>query len=318
MRRTLAVFSALLFVSPAVTRAEIARNQRRKIDEALPGKAAVAPDKPRRVLIFNTPAHLMPKDPHKGYCIPYGAYALKTMGEKTGAFTGVVSDDPALFFPESITQFDAIVLNNASGDWITPTDEQMKRDAFRKHGAVKDAVEEVLRRSLVDYVRGGGGLVGIHYAIGANRHWTEFQEMFGASYGGHPWNEEVGIKLDEPAHPITDFFKSDRFRVADEIYQFVEPYSRKGVRVLLSLDTAATNMDVKWIKRTDGDFALAWVRPHGKGRVFYTALGHRTEIYWNPRVLQLYLRGIQFATGDLEAEATRKGSLAVRPERGRG
>lgn len=298
-----AVLATLLCIALPAAYAEIPEHRQEQIDAALPEKAAVESDRPRRVLIFVTPEHLMPKDPHKGYCIPYGTYALKAMGETTGAYAAAVSDDPAVFFPESIRRFDAIVLNNASRNWITPTDEQMTRDVFKKHGRDKDAVEQVLHDSLLEYVRGGGGLVGIHYAIGANRHWPGFHELFGAMYGGHPWNEEVGIKLDEPDHPVTAFFPSDRFRVADEIYQFIEPYSRDNVRVLLSLDTEATNMDVKWIKRTDGDFALAWVRPFGKGRVFYTALGHRTEIYWNPEVLRLYLRGIQFATGDLEAPA---------------
>lgn len=59
----------------------------------------VAPQKARTVLIWNTPPHLMDKDPHKGYCIPYGEEALKAMGEATGAFKPVVSDDIAVFTP---------------------------------------------------------------------------------------------------------------------------------------------------------------------------------------------------------------------------
>jgi type 1 glutamine amidotransferase len=75
------------------------------------------------------------------------------------------------------------------------------------------------------------------------------------------------------------------------------------VRVLLSLDVPNTNMQVKWINRKDGDFALAWVRAHGQGRVFYTALGHRTELFWNPAILRFYLDGLQFVLGDLPADA---------------
>jgi len=89
--------------------------------------------------------------------------------------------------------------------------------------------------------------------------------------------EKVGIKVDEPGHPLVAAFDGKRFRLHEEIFQFREPYSRESVRVLLSLDTASTNMGVKWIHRRDNDFALAWVKPHGKGRVFYTAIGHRTE-----------------------------------------
>jgi hypothetical protein len=96
-------------------------------------------------------------------------------------------------------------------------------------------------------------------------------------------------------------FAGDGFRLTEEIFQFKKPYSRDAVRVLLSLDTDKTNMDVPWINRDDNDFALAWVRPEGRGRVFYTAIGHRTEVYSNPEMLRFYLAGIQFCTGDLDA-----------------
>lgn len=56
-------------------------------------KPTVAPKRPRVALIWNTPPHLMDKDPHKGYCIPYGEEAMKAIGETTGAFKSVVSDE---------------------------------------------------------------------------------------------------------------------------------------------------------------------------------------------------------------------------------
>ena len=57
-------------------------------------------------------------------------------------------------------------------------------------------------------------------------------------------------------------------------------------------------------KRKDGDYVISWVRPYGKGRVFYCSLGHEPSSYYNPHVLRHYLAGIQFALGDLEADAT--------------
>jgi hypothetical protein len=63
-------------------------------------------------------------------------------------------------------------------------------------------------------------------------------------------------------------------------------------------------MSVPWIHRKDNDFALAWTRAYGKGRVFYSAFGHRTDIWWNRKILQFYLDGIQFAVGDLPADMT--------------
>lgn len=278
----------------------IPAHQAKKIEDAAPAKPRVAPKKPRRVLIFVTPAHLMERDPHKGYCIPYGTHALRTLGTKTGAFTPVVSQDLAEFLPERLRRYDAVFLNNTSGAWITPTAADLRRDEFTRHGSDAAAVERVLRDSLLGHVRDGGGLAALHFAVGGNPHWPAFRELLGARFTGHPWNEEVGIKIDDPGHPLAAAF-GKRFRLADEIYQFGEPYSRQSLRVLYSLDTGATNMKVKWIDRTDGDFALGWVKAVGKGRLFYTALGHRTEVYWHPAVLQHYLDGIQFATGDLAA-----------------
>lgn len=278
---------------------EIPKHLAKRIWDAAPERPSVAPKKARRVLIWITPAHLYHKDPHKRYCIPYGTCAMESLGKKTGAFEPVVSNDLAVFAPETLRQFDAIVMNNSCGPWIAPSDEAMKK--LKSLGGDKTAVEAVLRKSLLDYVASGRGIMALHYAIGANRRWRAFHEMLGARLWGHPWNEEVGIRVEEPDHPLVAAFGGKDFRLADEIYQFNTPYDRKKLRVLLSLDTAKTNMGVKWINRKDNDFALAWVKTYGKGRVFYTCFGHRTEIYWNPAILRFYLDAIQFATGDLKA-----------------
>ena len=290
----------VLALAASFAAADIPADQAKKIRDAAPEKPRVAPKKPRRVLVFDTPAHLMDKDPHKGYCIPYGAAALKAIGEKSGAFEPVLSDDLAQFLPENLKGFDAVVLNNTSGPWITPSDAAMEK---LKDRGDKAAVEAILRKSLLDFISGGKGIVGIHFAIAGNPHWKEFQDLFGAKFTGHPWNEEVAVKVEEPAHPLVAAFGGKDFRLADEIYEFGDNYDRKKLRVLLSLDVTKTNMGVKWINRKDNDFAQAWVKPYGKGRLFYTGFGHRTEVYWNPAILQFYLDGIQFATGDLEAPA---------------
>ncbi len=293
----LSLLCGLAFTGPVA--ADVNPQQAELIRGAVADKPQVEPKKPRTVLIWNTPPELMDKDPHKGYCIPFGEYAMKTLGEKTGAFRPVVSGDLAMYLPENLKQFDAIVMNNSSQSWIQPTDRDMER--LKAYGPDKEAVEQVLRNSLLDFVRDGGGIVACHYAIGANKHWPEFSEMLGATFTGHPWNEEVAIRVEEPGHPLLAAFGGKDFRLADEIYEFGGPYSREKVRVLLSLDTKNTNMGVPWIHRTDGDFAQAWVKPYGQGRVFCTGFAHRTEHWWNPTLLQFFLDGIQFATGDLEA-----------------
>jgi type 1 glutamine amidotransferase len=290
---------------------EIPEHRAKQIWDASPAGPSEAPKQPRKVLIWNTPEHLYLKDPHKGYCIPYGTCAIQTLGKKTGAFEPIASGDLAMYLPENIKQFDAIVMNNSSGPWITPTDSDMEKDAFKKHGSDKDEVEAVLRKSLLDYVGDGGGIVAYHFAIGANRQWPEFHKLLGATFTGHPWNEEVGVRVEDAGHPLVAAFDGRDFRLADEIYQYGDPFDRRKLRVLLSIDTERTNMGVRWIRREDNDFALAWAKTHGKGRIFYTSFGHRTELFWNPQILQFYLDAIQFAAGDLDAPTDPK---LARPE----
>ncbi|HEU4388009.1 MAG TPA: ThuA domain-containing protein, partial [Blastocatellia bacterium] len=56
--------------------------------------------------------------------------------------------------------------------------------------------------------------------------------------------------------------------------------------------------------RTDGDFALAWCRSYGKGRVFYTALGHRPEVWQDERFQKHLMGGLRWAMGDEKGDAT--------------
>jgi len=284
---------------------QIPEHQAKKIREAAPEKPRVAPKKARRVLIFNTPAHIYAKgDPHKGYCVPFGSAAFEILGKKTGAFEPVVSDELAMFLPESLKTFDAVVMNNSCGPWITPTDADMEKPAFKALGADKKAVEEALRKGFLDYVNNGGGIVATHFAIAANPQWPEFGQLIGGKFIGHPWNEEIGVDCEEPSHPLVAAYEGKPFRLTDEVYTFGKPYDRSKLRVLQSIAVDRTNMGVRWIpwnERQDYDFALTWVKSAGKGRIFYTSFGHRTELFWDPKILQLYLDAVQFAAGDLEA-----------------
>ena len=301
-----------ILMLPVQAAAQVTRQQAERIRAAVPARARVVPKRHRRVLIWNTP--FMEKSPHKGYSIPQAEYAMKLLGEKTGAFEPVVSDDVAMYLPGNLKRFDAIIMNNSNGPWIRPTDKDMEK--LKEYGTDTDAVEQLLRRSLLEWISNGGGIVAYHHAVGGNTHWPQFLEMLGAAYWGHPWHEEVGVRLDEPGHPLLAAFEGKNFRLTEEIFQFRDPYSRKKLRVLLSLDTKATNMTVPWIHRKDNDFALAWVRQYGKGRVFYCAFGHRSEIWWNPTILRFYLDGIQFATGDLTADTTPSAEVAPGMEPG--
>ncbi len=279
------VLAAAGFGLPGAVAQEISREQLDRVAAALPEAPTVQPAQPRKLLIFTL---------CQGFyhdAIPIGTKAFEMMGEKTGAYEVVVSDDVEMFAPDALAQFDAVCFMNTTGTLFDRAD---------------------LRDSLMAFVKGGKGVVGVHAATDCFYDWAEFGEMMGGYFDGHPWGagDTVHVKLDDPAHPLNRAFNGMGFAVRDEIYQFREPYSREKLRVLASLDTAKTDMTKDGIKRTDGDFAISWCRAFGEGRVFYCSLGHNWEIFWNPQVLQHYLDGIQFAMGDLPVDVTPSAQLS--------
>jgi type 1 glutamine amidotransferase len=289
-----ALLVAIGMTSSALIAAEPTPEVKALIAGAAPDKPPARPQKRRHLLVFTL---------CRGFAhgsIPTGAAAMKILGEKSGAFTVTESDDIAVFAPDRLSQFDGVCLMNCTGELFLPADFEKLTPEEQNAARERD---QLLKKSLLDFVNAGKGLVGIHAATDCFYKWPEFGEMMGGYFDGHPWSEEVTVRVDEPTHPLNAAFGGQPFVVNDEIYQFKAPYSRDRLRVLLSLDPARTNMFKRGINRTDEDFAVSWVRPYGTGRVFYCSLGHRDEIFWNPQILQHYLAGTQFALGDLPAEA---------------
>jgi len=261
--------------------------EQQRVEAAIPTKAFVVPRRHRKLLIF---------DLNVGYgghrSIPTANLAFTLMGAKTGAFETVVSTDPSVFKPENLRRFDAIFLNNTVGN------------LFEDPG---------LRQSLLEFIYGGGGLLGVHGTSvaftrwpGANEDWPEFGIMLGARGANHRESDEhIFIKLDDPSHPLNRPFGGRGFEYRDEFFRFYAPYSRHRVRVLLSIDTEKTNINQGQARgdcfREDNDYALAWVRQYGRGRVFYCTIAHNPYVFWDPKMLQFYLAAAQFALGDLPA-----------------
>lgn len=150
-----------------------------------------------------------------------------------------------------------------------------------------------VRAELFARVQAGSGFVGVHSASDTWRDVPEYGEMLGGVFDGHPWHERVRIAVEDVTHPATRHLGS-AFSLTDEIYQFRQ-FTRGKLHVLLRLDGGS--VDVQRGNRGDGDYALAWVRHHGHGRVFYTALGHRPEVWADQRFRQHLLGGILWAIG---------------------
>jgi type 1 glutamine amidotransferase/sugar phosphate isomerase/epimerase len=221
------------------------------------------------------------------------------MGEKTGAFETEISREPSVFRPENLRWFDAVFLNNTVGNLFT---------------------DSTLRKSLIEFIYGGGGLLGVHGTTvafthwpGAREDWPEFGIMLGARGANHyDSKEHVFIKLDDPDNPINKPFGGKDFDYRDEFFRVHGPYSRKRVRVLFSIDTDKTQLKGQPrgnCFREDNDYALAWIRNYGRGRVFYCTIAHNPYVFWDPKMLQFYLAAVQFALGDLDAPTVPSGRL---------
>ena len=252
-----------------------------KVELALPTNAPAAPKQPRTLLVFTAAAGC------KHDSSPLCAATIELLGRKSGAYTTTVSADPAMFNAAALARFDAVLLDNCTGDFLT---------------------DETQRKNLIAFVRNGKGLIGIHAATDAFYTWPEYGEMIGGFCAGSAFRE-IMVKNESPQHPINAAFDGQDFRISDEIYTFKAPYSREKVRVLLSIDyensptVQAKEAELGKPQRPDHDYALSWIREFGKGRVFYCAFGHDSAIYWNPAILRHYLAGIQYALGDLPGNA---------------
>src|SRR5919108_505948 len=136
-----------------------------------------------------------------------------------------------------------------------------------------------VRQAMFQSVRDGGGFVGIHSATDTWYTLPEYRELVGATFDGHPWHQRVRLVVEDRTHPATREL-GDTFEISDEIYQFRD-WSRTQVHVLLRLDPRS--VDAGRGKRADGDYALAWTKAYGRGRVIYTALGHEPAVWADAR-----------------------------------
>jgi uncharacterized protein len=151
-------------------------------------------------------------------------------------------------------------------------------------------MDDSQKADLLSFVHDDGkGIVGGHSAIDTFYKWPEYGEMMGA------WGqfEAAGI-VENPNTPMTSHLPRT-FTIKDEIYQASKEFSREKIDVLARLDADKIDLKNPRVHRTDRDFAVAWVKSYGKGRVFYTTFGHREEVYENPDIRKMYLEAVKWA-----------------------
>jgi uncharacterized protein len=127
--------------------------------------------------------------------------------------------------------------------------------------------------------------------------------MIGGYFDEHPWGTfDAPIVVEDPEFPGMSQWPHS-FTLKDEIYQ-IKNYSRDDRRVLMRLDASKLNLNNPRVHRTDKDFAVAWAKMYGKGRVYYTTLGHVDENWDDPRFQKMITEAIQWALGMVNADIT--------------
>jgi hypothetical protein len=207
--------------------------------------------------------------------IPTAEATLAALGDRSGLFAvrycRNAADVARLLTPEALQDVDAVFFANTTGELGAPALD-----------------------ALLAWINGGRGFLGAHSASDTYHGEPRYIEMLGAEFKTHGNQAEVDVRVDAPDHPATAGLGS-RFTIFDEIYHFTDN-NRGRVNMLLSLDRAPD--DGLPSANQPADMPLAWTKPYGSGRVFYTALGHRDEVWQDARFQTHLLGAIRWATGN--------------------
>jgi type 1 glutamine amidotransferase len=240
-------------------------------------------------------------DVHTGYQHDSVSHALATierLGRQSGEFVTFIRTDTQLLTKSDIYGTGRYSAPPA-GTRRTNAKNLNYFDAIFFFGLGEEELSAQQKTDLLAFVHDDGkGFVGAHSAIDAFYNWPQYGEMMGAYFDNHPWGVmDAPIIIEQPEFPPMKHLPRE-FTLRDEIYVPTNtPYSRANVDVLARLDANKVNLKIADLHRTDGDFPIAWVKNYGRGRVFYSTLGHLDASWDDPRVQQMYVEAIRWSLG---------------------
>jgi type 1 glutamine amidotransferase len=243
-------------------------------------------------------------DVRNGYqhdSISHALATIERLGRQSGAYDTVIRTDS-----QPITKRPILF---RTGTGIATGERFLARnlndyDAIFFFGVREIDLTADQKADLMSFVRDDGkGFVAAHSAATAFFSWPEFGEMLGGRFDEHPWQiTDAPVLLEDGSFPATRHFPP-RVVLNDEHYQ-IKDFSRGKLRVLARLDAGALDLAAPLVHRTDGDFPVAWAKPYGKGRVFYSTLGHSVEAWDTPLIQTMYHEAIRWAARLTEGDAT--------------
>lgn len=198
--------------------------------------------------------------------IPDGIAAIKKIGEKEG-FIVDTTKDSTKFTKENLKKYTAIIFLSTTGNVLGPAEEK----AFEQ------------------YIKKGGGFVGIHSATDTEYDWQWYGKFIGGYFENHPEEQKATINIIQKNHPATKGLPSN-WTLNEEWYNFKNLNSEN--KVLITIDETTYKGG-----KNGANHPIAWFSEREGGRIFYTALGHRKETYNEPIFLEHLKGGILYAMG---------------------
>jgi type 1 glutamine amidotransferase len=187
------------------------------------------------------------------------------------------TENAAVFNDDQLSRFSVVVLNSASGDFLTPGQQA----AFAR------------------FVARGGGVVALH-AAGDNSHKAPWyvETIIGTTFTGHPNGEDhiqaARMEIVQPRHPIMAGVKTP-WTPRDEWYSFDSNPATRGMAILAQVDEASYRPGETL--RMGAAHPVMWINPRSKGRVFYSALGHEPQLYDDPDYRRILTNAVRWAAG---------------------
>ncbi|MCB0666296.1 MAG: ThuA domain-containing protein, partial [Saprospiraceae bacterium] len=201
--------------------------------------------------------------------------AIKKLGKENG-FMVDATDSAKIFMSPTLKEYDAIIFSNTNNETF---DNEAQKIAFQ------------------DYIRSGGGFVGIHSATGSERNWPWYWKLVGGKFMRHPRFQQFEIEVIDRDHPSTRFLPDVWIR-EDECYFINKQNPANHVLLAARLPNILDDKKAEYPGDTWGDLVpLAWCHEFDGGRQWYTALGHSIEHYQDPMLMQHILGGIEWVTG---------------------
>ena len=270
-----------------------------KIEALAPSQTRFPSTSEKKILLFSL---------HTGFehwVIPHTEEVFKILGSKSKQFEVTASKDIHQFEKESLSNYDAIVLNNTCSK---PDHRHLFWDQLRAESTLDSAVvmakAQELETNVSEFVKKGGGLLLLHGGITTLNNSQKFSELVGASFDYHPPQQLIQVKLENPSHPLVAAFPKDGFSHVDEPYFYKNAYSNLNFTPLLYFDNAQIRSQRANQELKSGKTYVAWIRPEGKGKVMYIAPSHNAQSFENPALLQFFLDGLQYVVGDVNCDET--------------